>query len=67
MKEHHQPNQLLTAKEVAEMLAVRVKRVYELDIPFVQLSARSIRWRSVDVLAWIERRMTNANKNGRAA
>ena len=48
---------LLNAREVAQLLSVRPKRVYELDIPFVRLSERSIRWRRSDVESWIDRRV----------
>ncbi len=48
---------LLTVKEVARILSVPVKRVYELDIPAVRLSTRSLRWRMSDVQQWIERRI----------
>jgi len=48
---------LLTVREVAEMLTVPVKRVYELGIPAVRLSARSLRWRRADVRQWIEGRI----------
>ncbi len=48
---------LLTVKDVARMLKVPFKRVYELGIPAVRLSARSLRWRKSDVQQWIERRI----------
>jgi len=48
---------LLTVKEVAAILNVPMKRVYELGIPAVRLSARSLRWRSSDVKQWIEGRI----------
>ncbi len=48
---------LLTVKEVATMLNVPFKRVYELGIPAVRLSTRSLRWRKSDVQQWIERRI----------
>ena len=47
---------LLTAAEVARVLGVRPKRVYELGIPAVKLSARSLRWRPRQVAAWIAAR-----------
>ena len=47
---------LLTAREVARILGVREKRVYELGIPAVRLSERSLRWKPTDVQAWIEQR-----------
>ncbi len=47
---------LLTAKEVAVILGVRPKRVYELGIPAVRVSARTLRWRPCDVVEWIGKR-----------
>ena len=49
-------DQLLTAKEVAVILGVRLKRVYELGIPAIRLSERSIRWRPETVAQWIHER-----------
>ncbi len=49
---------LLTADEVAHILGVGFKRVYELPIPRIHLSARSLRWRRADVAAWLESRRT---------
>jgi predicted DNA-binding transcriptional regulator AlpA len=49
---------LLTAEQVAAILGVRPKRVYELGIPCVHLSARSLRFRRCDVVSWIEGRRT---------
>lgn len=46
-------DRLLTATEVATILGVRPKRVYELDVPYVQLSVRAKRWRRTDLEAWI--------------
>jgi excisionase family DNA binding protein len=51
------PEPLLSVKEVARMLNVPYKRVYELGIPAVRLSARALRWRLSDVQQWIERRI----------
>lgn len=48
--------QLLTAREVAAFIGVNGKRVYELGIPAVHISQRSLRWRLGDVLHWIEER-----------
>lgn len=50
------PDQLLTAKELAPLLRVRPKRVYELSIPCVRLTRRSYRWRIRDVQAWMASR-----------
>lgn len=47
---------LLTAKEVAVILGVRPKRVYELGIPTVRISARQLRWRPSAVQQWIASR-----------
>ena len=47
---------LLTAKEVGAILGVRTKRVYELGIPAVKISARTLRWRPGDVVEWIGKR-----------
>jgi predicted DNA-binding transcriptional regulator AlpA len=47
---------LLTATEVARILSVRPKRVYELGIPAVKLSERSLRWRPSQVAAWLQQR-----------
>ena len=49
-------DQLLTAKEVALILGVRPKRVYELGIPTVRISARQLRWRPSAVQQWIASR-----------
>ena len=51
---------LLTAREVAALLGVKPKRVYELPIPFVQLSARSKRWRRSDVEQFVNSRRQEA-------
>lgn len=47
---------LLTADQVAPILGVRPKRVYELGIPHIRLSTKSLRWRQSDVIAWIASR-----------
>jgi predicted DNA-binding transcriptional regulator AlpA len=48
--------ELLTAQEVAQILGVRVKRVYELGIPSIRLSERALRWRPSTLARWIEER-----------
>ncbi len=48
--------QLLTAREVAAVVGVNLKRVYELSIPIIRISARSVRWKRKDVLFWIDER-----------
>jgi len=52
----YEPHHLLRAAEVAAILRVRTKRVYELNIPQIPLSTRCIRWRFGDVVLWIEQR-----------
>lgn len=47
---------LLTAAQVAAILGIRTKAVYELDIPRVELSPRRYRWRLSDLNAWIDAR-----------
>ncbi len=47
---------LLDVHAVATILSVRPKRVYELGLPVVRLSARCLRWRRSDVEAWIANR-----------
>ena len=49
-------DRMLTAPEVADILKVRPKRVYELCIPAVRLSDRTLRWRLSSVRKWIEER-----------
>ncbi len=50
------PDSLLTAREVGAILGVRSKRVYELGIPTVRISARQLRWRPSAVQQWIASR-----------
>jgi predicted DNA-binding transcriptional regulator AlpA len=47
---------LLTAAEVAQVLGVRPKRVYELGIPAVRLSEKTVRWRHSAVQTWLDAR-----------
>jgi hypothetical protein len=51
---------LLTAAAVGRILGVRPKRVYELGIPAVRISERSLRWRQDDLKAWINARRGDA-------
>lgn len=48
---------LLRATEVAEILSLPVKSVYDLPIKRVQLGPRRIRWRPADVRSYIDRRV----------
>lgn len=48
---------LLTAEDVAGILSVPVKSVYELAIPRVRVGKRRIRWRPADVREFINRRV----------
>lgn len=52
----YDPEPLYTAGDVAEILSVPAKSVYELPIPRVRVGRRRIRWRPADVRAFIERR-----------
>jgi predicted DNA-binding transcriptional regulator AlpA len=47
---------LLTAVEVARILGVRPKRVYELGIPAVRISEKALRWRRSAVQGWLDAR-----------
>ncbi len=47
---------LLTARDVAALLKLPTKSVYELPLPRVRLGARRIRWRPVDIREFIHRR-----------
>jgi excisionase family DNA binding protein len=54
---------LLTAVEVAELLAVPRTRVWSMsrrgEIPTVRIGAREVRYRPADIDAWIARRTTS--------
>ncbi len=47
---------LLRAIDVAAILGVPTKRVYELGIPAVRLSSRCLRWRRSDLERWLDGR-----------
>ncbi len=47
---------LLTVDDVAAILRVPTKSVYELPIPKVKLSRRRVRYRHADVRGFIDRR-----------
>jgi predicted DNA-binding transcriptional regulator AlpA len=49
-------DELLDAREVAAMLKVRLKRVYELGIPTLRVGPRTLRWRVSDVEDWLAKR-----------
>jgi predicted DNA-binding transcriptional regulator AlpA len=51
-----EPEPLLTAAQVARIVGVSTKRAYELGIPAVRISERSLRWRPSTVAAWIAQR-----------
>ena len=51
-----QPEPLLTAVQVARIVGVSPKRLYELGIPAVRISERALRWRPSTVSAWIAQR-----------
>ena len=48
---------LMKAKDVAKVLGLEPKAVYDLPIKRVRLGPRRIRWRPEDVRAFIERRV----------
>jgi predicted DNA-binding transcriptional regulator AlpA len=50
---------LLTAAQVAAIVGVSPKRLYELGIPAVRISERALRWRRATVLSWIASRETS--------
>ena len=54
---------LLTAVQVAELLAVPKTRVWSMsrrgEIPTVRIGAREVRYRPEDIDAWIARRTTS--------
>jgi predicted DNA-binding transcriptional regulator AlpA len=56
------PEPLLTAAEVAKILAIRTKRVYELGIPAVRLSEKCLRWRRSAVDVWLESRTEGGSR-----
>jgi predicted DNA-binding transcriptional regulator AlpA len=47
---------LLTAAQVAKILGIRPKAVYDLNIPHIELSPRRNRWRLSDLNVWINSR-----------
>lgn len=49
------PDQLLSAREVAELLQVVVNKVYSMNIPQIRLSDRRVRYMRSDVAAFIRR------------
>lgn len=53
----YDPEPLLTAEEVGEILQVPTKSVYDLPIQRVRVSKGRVRWRPADVRAFIERRV----------
>ena len=53
----YDPEPLLTAGEVADILQVPRKSVYDLAIPRVRIGQRRVRWRPVDVREFIQRRV----------
>ena len=53
---------LLTATEVAQILNVRDKRVYQLNIPAIRLTPRTLRWRRSTVEQWLADRTEGARQ-----
>lgn len=60
---------LLTAEQVAEILAVPKQRVWAMsrrgEIPTVRLGPRDVRYQTDDIEAWIARRTTTRPKGTR--
>lgn len=48
-----EPSRLLTATDVAQLLRIHPKRVFDLPIPQVRPSAARVRWLAADVDAFI--------------
>lgn len=61
---------LLTAVQVAELLAVPKARVWSMsrrgEIPTVRIGAREMRYRPEDIDAWIARRTTSRPRGTRS-
>lgn len=53
----YDPEPLLTAAEVGEILQVPTKSVYELPIQRVRISQARVRWRPEDVREFVRRRL----------
>ncbi len=54
----YDPEPLMTAGEVAHVLSVPERSVYDMTgLPRVRLGQRRIRWRPADVRAFIDRRV----------
>lgn len=51
-------DRLLTAGQVAEFLEIPRKRVYELGIPLIRISTRTLRWMLSDLIEWRDKRRT---------
>lgn len=49
----HDPEPLLTARDLADTLRLPEKSVYDLPIPRVRISSNRVRWRPADVRAYI--------------
>jgi hypothetical protein len=56
---------LLKAEQVARLLNVRTKRVYELDLPTVKLGRKTHRWRVGDVVEYVNKHSASPSTTGR--
>ena len=58
VQDHDELEPLLTAQDVAKLLNVRLKRVYELSVRelAIVLGPGTLRWRRREVLQWLEQR-----------
>jgi predicted DNA-binding transcriptional regulator AlpA len=67
-KERFAADRLWDAKEVAEFLGMAVGSIYHMcsqgRLPTVHISARCLKFRPSEILAWIERKSQKENKRG---
>jgi len=54
--DRYDPERLLTADEVAQVLGVHRKRVYALPLPRIMLSEKCVRYRWADLAVWLQSR-----------
>ncbi len=64
----HDPASLLTEADAAELLKftprfLQARRMLGNGPPFVRISARAIRYRRADILAWIEARVRTSTSD----
>lgn len=54
----HTEDQLMKVQQVAKLLALSPRSVYNLTIPYVNIGPRSRRWRYSDIIAFANARTT---------